>query len=38
VLAWGFVAAVLSEVWTAEDPSAPTTRALDVALLLEQRI
>jgi streptomycin 6-kinase len=38
VVAWGFVTAVLSGVWTAEDPSAPTTRALDVALLLEQRI
>ncbi|MBX6748154.1 MAG: phosphotransferase [Micromonosporaceae bacterium] len=38
VAAWGFVGAVLSEVWTAEDPTAPTTRALDVALLLAQRI
>jgi streptomycin 6-kinase len=38
VVAWGFVAAVLSEVWSAEDTLdyAPT-RALDVALLLEPR-
>lgn len=38
VVAWGFVGAILSEVWNAEDPTAPTTRALDVALTLEQRI
>jgi len=35
VVAWGFVQAVLSEVWTAEEPGAPVTRALDVALALE---
>jgi streptomycin 6-kinase len=38
VVAWGFVQAVLSEVWTAENESAPVTRALDVALLLEPRL
>jgi streptomycin 6-kinase len=34
VHAWGFVMAVLSEVWTAEAPDEPPTRALDVAHLL----
>lgn len=38
VAAWAFVQAVLSEVWTAEDPGAPVTRALDVALALEPRL
>ena len=38
VVAWGLVGAVLSEVWNADDPTAPATRALDVALLLAQRI
>ena len=38
VVAWGFVQAVLSEVWTAEEVGAPVTRALDVALLLEPRL
>jgi streptomycin 6-kinase len=38
VVAWGFVHAVLSEVWTAENPDEPVTRALDVALLLEPRL
>jgi len=34
VVARGFVTAVLSEVWTAQDGGAPHTRALDVALRL----
>ena len=38
VVAWGFVQAVLSEVWTAEVPGSPVTRALDVALALEPRL
>ena len=38
VVAWGFVQAVLSEVWTAEVPGTPVTRALDVALALERRL
>ncbi|MFI0371209.1 aminoglycoside phosphotransferase family protein [Actinomadura sp. 1N219] len=42
VEAWGFVTAVLSEVWTAEawTPAQPTetTRALDVATLLLPRL
>jgi streptomycin 6-kinase len=38
VVAWGFVQAVLSEVWTAEDSGAAPTRALDVALALEPRL
>lgn len=38
VVAWGFVQAVLSEVWTAEEEGAPITRALDVALALEPRL
>ena len=38
VVAWGFVQAVLSEVWTAEVPGSSVTRALDVALALEPRL
>ena len=38
VVAWGFVQAVLSEVWTAEDDGVPVTRALDIALALEPRL
>ena len=38
VVAWGFVQAVLSEVWTAEERGAPLTRAVDVALALEPRL
>jgi streptomycin 6-kinase len=38
VVAWGFVQAVLSQVWTAEERGAATTRALDVALALEPRL
>lgn len=42
VVAWGFVKAVLSEVWTVEDWSgsapAPVSRALDVARLLRPRL
>lgn len=42
VAAWGFVKAVLSDVWTAEDwtPGAPSpeSRALDVARLLLPRL
>ncbi len=38
VVAWGFVYAMLSEVWTAEEEGAPVTRALDVALALEPRL
>jgi streptomycin 6-kinase len=38
VVAWGFVQAVLSAVWTAEQRGAATTRALDVALALEPRL
>ena len=38
VVAWGFVYAMLSEVWTAEEAGAPITRALDVALALEPRL
>jgi streptomycin 6-kinase len=34
VVAWGFVQAVLSEVWTAEGGGTPGSRALDVALRL----
>lgn len=33
-VAWGFVKAVLSEVWTAQDGGTPDSRALDVAHLL----
>jgi streptomycin 6-kinase len=38
VVAWGFVQAVLSEVWIAEEEGAPVTRSLDVALMLEPRL
>jgi len=42
VIAWGFVKAVLSDVWTAEDWSpgdpSPISRALDVARLLSPRL
>jgi streptomycin 6-kinase len=38
VRAWGFVQAVLSEVWTAGGGGTPGSRALDVALLLEDRL
>lgn len=34
VRAWGFVMAVLSEVWTVQDGAGPAGRPLDVALLL----
>jgi streptomycin 6-kinase len=37
VVAWGFVMAVLSEVWTAQR-GTPGSRALDVAMLLEPRL
>jgi streptomycin 6-kinase len=37
VIAWGFVEAVVSEVWTAEE-RGPLTRALDVALALEPQL
>lgn len=40
VVAWGFVKAVLSDVWTALSwtPSSPASRALDVARLLYPRL
>jgi streptomycin 6-kinase len=42
VVAWGFVKAVLSDVWTAEDWSpgdpSPASRALDVARVLAPRL
>ena len=42
VIAWGFVKAVLSDVWSAEDwsPSdpSPISRALDVARVLLPRL
>jgi streptomycin 6-kinase len=38
LVAWAFEQAVLSEVWTAEEPGAAVTRALDVALVLEPRL
>ncbi|MEO3742527.1 aminoglycoside phosphotransferase family protein [Plantactinospora sp. B5E13] len=42
VVAWGFVQAVLSDVWTAEDwqpgDPSPASRALDVAYLLRPRL
>ncbi len=42
VVAWGFVKAVLSDVWTAQDWSpgdpSPVSRALDVARLLAPRL
>jgi streptomycin 6-kinase len=34
VIAWGFVKAVLSEVWTVQGSGTPGSRALDVALRL----
>ena len=36
--AWGFVKAVLSQVWSCEVPAPQLTRALDVALSLEPRL
>jgi streptomycin 6-kinase len=38
VVAWGFVKAVLSQVWSCEVPAPEVTRALDVALFLEPRL
>ncbi len=38
VVAYAFVKAVLSEVWTAEDGGTPGSRALDVARLLQPRV
>jgi len=38
VEAWGFVKAVLSQVWTCDRPGARVTRALDIAQLLEPRL
>ncbi|GAA4242207.1 aminoglycoside phosphotransferase family protein [Actinomadura meridiana] len=38
VAAWGFVVAVLSEVWTTEDGGTPDGRPLDVALQLLPRL
>ncbi len=38
VVAWGFVKAVLSEVWTVQDGGTPGSRALDVALQLLPRL
>jgi streptomycin 6-kinase len=38
VVAWGFVKAVLSEVWTAADGGTPGSRALDVAQWLLPRL
>lgn len=38
VVAWGFVKAVLSQVWSCELVDARATRALDVALQLEPRL
>lgn len=38
VVGYAFVKAVLSEVWTAEDGGTPSSRALDVARLLEPRL
>jgi streptomycin 6-kinase len=38
IAAWGFVKAVLSEVWTDEDGGTPGGRALDVALLLGRTV
>lgn len=38
VLAWGFVKAVLSEVWTVQDGGQPGSRALDVAWHLLSRL
>ena len=38
VVAWGFVKAVLSAVWTCQSETIPNTRALDVAELLWPRL
>jgi streptomycin 6-kinase len=38
VVAWGFVKAVLSAVWTCQSGTMPGTRALDVAELLLSRL
>jgi streptomycin 6-kinase len=38
VVAWGFVKAVLSQVWSCEPSNARLGRALDVASLLEPRL
>lgn len=38
VIAWGFVKAVLSQVWSCEPTNARLGRALDVATLLEPRL
>ena len=38
VIAWGFVASAMSEVWSVSSDSDTTTRALDVATLLEKRL
>lgn len=38
VVAWGFVQAVLSEVWDAESGESKPGQALDVALSLERRL
>jgi streptomycin 6-kinase len=38
VVAWGFVMAVLSEVWTVQDGGEAAGRPLDVARLLEPRL
>ena len=38
VIAWGFVKAVLSSVWTAQSGTMPNTRARDVAELLWPRL
>jgi streptomycin 6-kinase len=38
VTAWGFVKAVLSQVWSCEPTNARLGRALDVATLLEPRL
>ncbi|WP_305784602.1 aminoglycoside phosphotransferase family protein [Symbioplanes lichenis] len=37
-VAWGFVQAVLSEVWDQDHGPVPTGRALDVALALRPRL
>ena len=38
VVAWGFVTAVLSEVWTAQGDGTPGERSLDVATMLYPRL
>jgi streptomycin 6-kinase len=38
IRAWGFVQGILSEVWTCEGGEAPGSRALDVALWLEESL